>query len=114
MRATHRRQLRQTIAVQRPVAGTLDAYGRPTWGAPAQMAARVEQTNQVFDNADGTRLVGDVMVIVEAEIALTDRVWLPPDAADLTALDASKANSPKKIFERVNADGTTSHYEVHL
>jgi hypothetical protein len=114
MRPAHRRQLHQLVSVQSPVVGTLDAYARPTWGTATQRAARVEPQNDLFDNADGTKLVTDWLVIVEAEIKYTDRVWLPPDGDVLASLSVARANIPKKIFRRINENGTTSHFEVHL
>ena len=112
--ADHRRQLNQVIAVQSPTTGTLNAYGRPTWGSATQKDARVEPDSQTFDNADGTRLTTDWLVIVETEIKLTDRVWLPPDGDTLASLDDRKANIPRRVFHRINEDGTDSHWEVRL
>lgn len=113
MKADELRLLKQTIAVQSSTA--LDSYGKPTWGTAATRAAYVEPKSITTENTDGTKLTTSWLVIVAAEVKITDRLWMPADVVSpLSGLDSTKANLVKDVQMFTDETGATDHYEVRV
>lgn len=71
----YQRMMRQAIALER-VTG-LSISGDRTYGAPEQMAARVEEASAVIRDLDGEEVLITHRVALIAQVGTGDRVTLP-------------------------------------
>jgi chitodextrinase len=101
-------QLAETIYVA--TASGVDQAGDPSYNAPATRAARVVNVRDTVERKDGTILETTVAIITEAEIKLTDRVWLP--GVDQT--DATKARRPRYVEKAITERGALDFYRTKL
>lgn len=99
-----KRMLHQRVQVARQTG--MSDYGDPTWGAPVEVAARIEPTTKiVMAPGGGQQFQAEILVIVESGIQAEDRVWLPGQAEPRTA---------RSVFEVPGPFGGIDHLEVYL
>ena len=74
-----------------------DGHGDPRYDRASRLMARVEKLNMIKNSTgDGGGMVTektDTRIIVEEQIYISDRVWLP----DADYNDDNEADTPKKI-----------------
>jgi hypothetical protein len=99
-------QLAETVYVA--AASTVDSAGDYGYGAPAARAARVVDVASDSEGPDGTSEATDVVLIVQAEVLESDKVWLP--GVDQT--DAALARRPKRIERGVGELGSVDFFRV--
>lgn len=100
--------LTQTAYVA-PVTG-IDAWGKPTYGAPVARKVRVESLRRMVTNAQGEESVSNHRLWSLDPIALTDRVWLP--GANTASAEAS--NVPLSVAATSDKVGSRTLYRVDL
>lgn len=100
--------LRQT-AYRAAVTGT-DSYGRPSYGAPAAFAVRVELESRVVRNAQGEEVQSTHKLWCLTPVGVTDRIWLP--GLDSNNADLSKL--PLAVMAAGDKSGSRTLYEVRL
>lgn len=104
-----RKHLRQTIYV-----ATVTGYspgGTETLSTPVARKAHVELQRRRGTAANGTESDGDHLIIVEEEVTLDDRIWLP--GFDQTNPVFSR--QPQEVIGMPDPrTGAISHYEVTL
>lgn len=98
----------QTINVA-PLAA-VDAFGDSTFGAATAVKARVEPQQKEFTNASGDAIKSEYAIFTRQLVTMFDRIWLP----GASPTDATLARVPMKIYEGIDTDGTTTHYEVYV
>ena len=108
-----RRQCTSVIYVARVV--DRDGHGDPRYDRfPAKLNARVEKLNIVRNSTgDGGGMVTEetnTRVIVEEEINLSDRVWLP--GTDYRQIN--EGDTPKKVERYRTEKGAVDYYEVYI
>lgn len=103
--------LNQKVAVA--TRASLSSAQVPTYNTATQMAARVERVDKTTTGPGGRQVQVSHEVSVASEIALTSRVWIPPDG-DTLPPDATKAFLPVAVERLVDGSGATSHYVVSL
>lgn len=103
-----RRQLRQTISVASPTG--VSTSGDFTYGTATTRAARVETHDREVLIADGEFSRSNTLVIVEAEIGINDRIWLPGVSSSLS----DEARKPMRVMKFIDELGAVDHFEVWL
>ena len=88
----------------------LDAYGKPTYGAPVARSVRVEGRRQATTNARGEEAISSHRLWCLEAIALTDRVWLP--GASTASVEAS--NVPLAVSSAGDFSASRTLYKVEL
>jgi hypothetical protein len=99
-------QLAETVYIA--VASGVDSAGDYSYGAPVARSARVVDVAADSEGPDGTNEASDAVLIVEAEVFESDRVWLP----GVNQADATLARRPKRIERGVGEFGTTDFFRV--
>ena len=96
-----------TVAAKSGVSG----YGDPSYGAQAEVDARVEYDRKVISGPDGTELVTThVIASSTTEIALGSRVWLPGADTD----EAVEAKLVVYVKAASIPDGSDTIYEARV
>lgn len=107
-----RLQCTSTIYVGRLV--SRDGHGDPRYGRPIKLQCRVEKLNIVRNSTgDGGGMVSEetnTRIIIEEEIFLSDRVWLP----GVDYRDENLGDTPKKIERYREEKGQIDYYEVYI
>lgn len=103
-------QLKETIYVA--TASGADAAGDSTYNAPASRLARVVDVVDTSENTVGgqprTQVRSRKVIITEAAINLTDRVWLP----GIDQTDASLARIPHYVEKAVDEKGNLDFFRT--
>lgn len=100
--------LRQTVSVA--TVASVDSAGDPTWGAPAEMVARVEGIQgRSIRGLNGEAVTADFLVWTKEPIALTSRVWLP--GAATTDINAKR---PVRVETVPDIGGATDFFKTYL
>lgn len=100
--------MNQEVYVSRYI-GMTD-FGDPEYSEPESISARVEPKRSITYSQTGEQVVSDYKIYCLDRISLSDRVWLP--GKDLS--DVRESRTVKDIFEGIDEDGTTSHFEVSV
>lgn len=85
-------------------------FGDRVDGAQRELAARVEDRNESFADADGKEVFTSTWILSLDPITITDRIWLP--AADPTKPEESR--KPQRTHKARELDGDQITYEVWL
>lgn len=102
------RCMNQPVYVSR-YCGTTE-HGDSNYSAPFLMYARVEPKRSIVYSPTGEEVVSDFKIYCLDRIGLSDRIWLPGKDQD----DVRQSRTVKDIFEGIDEDGSTSHYEVSV
>jgi hypothetical protein len=105
---TIKRTLTSTIYVAART--SVSTGGDPTFGSPAARRARVETRPVRVLNGLGEEVTSAAQIVVEAEILLTDRVWLP-------GRDRTKPNEsvvPIRVDRAFDERGAISHFVAYF
>lgn len=87
-----------------------DSSGDPSYGTAADVSAYVEKRRGIVELPTGEKVETSHWIVVESEIKLSDRVWLPGDSTS----DPSLAYTPASVEAFVDDVGNAHHYEVTL
>ena len=98
----------QSINVS-PFSG-VSAFGDPSYSTPVCAAARVEPVRKTLYSANGEEMQSEYAIYTLQQISMLDRVWLPGDSP----ADPTKARVPMKVYQGIDTDGSTTHYEVFV
>ena len=101
----------QTINVK-SVTGYSATGGTPTMSAATEVAAYVEQKEDLISTASGQQVATTHFIVTEVEIKKSDRVWLPGEDPD----EAFPGREPAKVLKYYDpyTANTVDHYEVWL
>lgn len=92
------------------VTGSPDAFGKPTYGSPVAVAARIEQQRTLVRKSNGEEAVANHVIYTSTAIALTDRIWLPGANTSL----ADQSNLPATVVSTPDKSGARTLYKVML
>lgn len=101
-------QFAQTI--NRKALSSRDVNGAITYGAAAQLSARVTQDTRIVERPDGSTVETSHLIACKTQIAETDKVWLPGDSASNSEL----GRKPEQITQAVDEFGNTEYWLVRL
>lgn len=87
-----------------------DGYGKPIYGTPREISARVERSSRLVRNARGEEVTSSARVYLLEAIGFSDRVWL--DGDDFTSIDASRL--PIAITTSIDKSATRALYRVDV
>lgn len=88
----------------------VDSYGKPSFGAPRVVPARVEGQRKLIRSPTGEEAVSNFVVWTDQPIQLSDRVW-PPGANTAAAEGSLKPLSVKATPDK---RGSRTLYRVDL
>lgn len=87
-----------------------DGYGKPTYGAPTAVPARIEQHRTLVRKSNGEEAVANHVIYTLTPINLTDRLWLPGANTSL----ADQSNLPATVDSSPDKTGARTLYKVTL